>query len=224
METRGPVQQVLLRTFALCEAMVRNIPLKVGLTGPIGSGKTTVARVFEVLGVPVYYADDRARMLMVEAPPVREAVRKIVGEKAYGASGQLRRDVVAKAIFEDPARRKKLEALVHRAVFEDFLQWLEGQHTPYVVMEAALICESAAKERIPLDAVVYVDAPVALRHKRLWEARGYSSEEIRRRERAQWPERKKAACADFIIHNDEKKSIIVQVWHLHQTFGQKSDS
>jgi len=199
-------------------------PRKFGLTGPIGSGKTTVARVFEVLNVPVYYADDQARRLMVEDPAVRRRVRQVVGPSAYDAEGNLDRAAIARIIFHDPDKRKMLETIVHKAVFDDFLRWAGRQQTPYVLMEAALIFESEAKERIPLDAVIYVDAPPELRHRRLQKARGYSMDEIQRREAAQWPEKVKAQRADFIIHNDEKNSIIAQVWRLHQTFSQKIDS
>ncbi len=200
----------------------RRRPLKVGLTGPIGAGKTTVGRVFSVLRVPVYNADERAKALMESDDHLRAELERLLGAEAY-VEGRLNRRKVAEVLFSDAVVRRRVEEVVHAAVFDDFRRWA-AQHpsAPYVLMEAALIFESGAVERIPLDYVIFVDAPEAVRWERLRRYRGYSDEEIRRREAAQQPPEQKKQQADFVVPNDGESSIIARIWELHRILTQKA--
>ncbi len=196
-------------------------PLLVGLTGPIGAGKSVVGRVFLVMGIPVYVADDRAKELMLSNGRLRGFLTSVLGEEVY-CEGALNRRLLADVLFSNAELRRYIERQIHQAVFEDFRKWMMQQTaSPYVVMEAALIFESGADERIPLDFVIFVDAPDEIRWARLRSSRGYCEEEIRRREAAQWLPDVKKKRADFIISNDGKSSIIARIWEIHQILMQK---
>jgi len=117
--------------------------LKIGLTGGIGSGKTTVAKVFEVLGISVYYADDRAKQLMNGDAELKKQVKKHFGEGVY-TGGELNRKILADMVFADPGKLQLLNSLVHPATLKDAEAWMQTQNTPYCIKEAALIFESGA--------------------------------------------------------------------------------
>ena len=130
--------------------------IKIGITGGIGSGKSTVCRAFAQLGVPVYDSDSRARRLMNEDVALKAAVSGLFGDGAYDADG-LNRKYVAGRIFSDGTLRERLNAVVHPAVAEDFARWAERQQGPYVIEEAAILFESGAYRQ--MDKVVTVTAP-----------------------------------------------------------------
>ena len=143
--------------------------IRIGLTGGIGSGKSTVAKVFEVLGIPVYYADDAAKKLMNEDQQLKQKIQEQFGEAVY-KDGQLDRKFLAGIVFNAPEKLQQLNALVHPATLRDAEQWMQqhavscGQATPYAIKEAALIFESGAHEE--LDYVIGVYAPAPLRIQR----------------------------------------------------------
>jgi dephospho-CoA kinase len=187
--------------------------LKVGLTGGIGSGKSTAAKIFEVLGVPVYYADKEAKRLMNEDAPVKKEIIKIFGEKAY-ANNKLDRKYISSIVFSDPVKLDSLNAIVHPATKKDAEAWMQKQNTAYAIHEAALIFEAKVNER--LDHVIGVSAPEELRVKRAMERDNVSREEILKRMSQQLDEKSKMSKCDFILVNDENKLLIPQVVELHQ--------
>ena len=188
---------------------------RIGITGGIGSGKTTVCKIFAVLGIPVYYADDRAKWLMQHDPQLIEQIKAHFGEKAYGPDGQLQRAYLAGIVFKDQKKLEQLNAIVHPAVREDGLAW-DRQHTdtPYTLREAALLYESGISEL--LDQIIVVTAPEELRIQRVMQRDGVDATAVRARMDKQWPEEKKVALADFVIHNDGRQSLIQQVYQIHQ--------
>lgn len=195
-------------------------PLQIGITGGIGSGKSTVARIFQVLGIPVYDADSRAKAVMIQSDSLKKAIITNFGENAYLADGSLNRRFLAEQVFSDGEKTKLINSLVHPAVAQDYEQWLAHQQsTPYVIREAALMIESGAYRS--LDKLIVVTAPEELRLQRIRTRDPQRSEaEIRGIIAKQMPEEEKLKFADFIIYNDEKHSLIEQVWALHKNFLQ----
>jgi dephospho-CoA kinase len=187
--------------------------LRVGLTGGIGSGKTTVAKIFELLGAPVYYADEAAKRIMNEDDELKRAIQKQFGEAAY-KSGELDRAYLSSKVFHDPFQLEILNALVHPATLRDAATWVDRQKTPYTIKEAALIFESNASEQ--LDYVIGVYAPASLRIKRTMERNGVPREEVVKRINNQIDERIKMKLCDFVIYNDEEQLVIPQVLQLDQ--------
>ncbi len=187
--------------------------LKIGLTGGIGSGKSTVAKVFEVLGMPVYYADDAAKKLMNEEGPLKQQIQKIFGATAY-RNGQLDRKYVADIVFKNPDKLQLLNALVHPATINDAQKWMQRQRTSYAIKEAALIFESGAQQQ--LDYVIGVYAPTPLRIQRTMQRDGITEEEVIVRINKQLDENSKMQLCDFVIVNDEEQLLIPQVVEVHK--------
>ncbi len=187
--------------------------IKVGLTGGIGSGKTTVAKIFELLGIPVYYADDAAKRIMNEDEELKTAIKKQFGEEAY-KNGDLDRNYLAAKVFNNPYQLELLNSLVHPATIRDAVKWMNQQKAPYTIKEAALIFESGAAEQ--LDYVIGVYAPAELRIKRTMERNNASYDEVVKRMNNQVDEKIKMKLCDFIIQNDEQQLVIPQVIELHQ--------
>jgi dephospho-CoA kinase len=186
---------------------------KVGITGGIGSGKTSACMVFETLGIPVYYADTRAKQLMNTDAELKSELEGYFGKGIYG-DGTLNRRRLAEIVFSDPIALEKLNCWVHPAVARDFECWCTLQTSRYVLEEAAIIFESGLAQRF--DQVILVTAPEHIRIRRVC-ARDHSSPEtVRKRMDNQWREEKKIALADFIIHNDNEHAIIPQVMKIHQ--------
>ncbi|MFI5133780.1 MAG: dephospho-CoA kinase [Chitinophagales bacterium] len=186
--------------------------LRVGLTGGIGSGKSTVVQLFEVLGISVYYADDAAKQLMNADASLKTAIRKNFGEETY-KNDELDSQYLASIVFNDPGKLELLNSLVHPVTISDAEQWIKKQKTPYIIKEAALLFESGAAEQ--LDYVIGVYAPEDLRIKRAMDRDGVSREEVMKRLSRQMDEETKMKRCDFIIANDEQQLIIPQVLELH---------
>jgi dephospho-CoA kinase len=190
--------------------------LRVGLTGGIGSGKSTVAALFEVLGIPVSYADREAKQVMNEDPVLREAIIRHFGAIAY-AGGTLNRPYLASEVFTSPEKLELLNSLVHPATISAGQKWVEQQAIkghPYVVREAALIFES--RSALYLDFVIGVHAPSALRIHRAMQRDNSTREEVIRRMTNQIDEDIKMKLCDAVIENDEQEAIIPQVLALHE--------
>ena len=187
--------------------------LSIGLTGGIGSGKSTVARVFETLGVPVYYADDAAKRLMNDNGPLKEAIIRHFGPETY-REGQLDRTRLGAEVFGKPEKLQLLNSLVHPATIADATAWMKRQHTPYAIKEAALIFESGGDAA--LDFVIGVSAPEAERIRRVMERDGTDEASIRKRMAGQLEESEKMKRCDFVIVNDGRQMVIPQVLTLHQ--------
>jgi len=187
--------------------------IKIGLTGGIGSGKTTVAKIFELLGIPVYYADDAAKRIMNEDEELKTAIQKQFGKDAYDNEG-LNRTFLSAKVFTDPSRLEILNSLVHPATIGDAAKWMSQQKTSYTIKEAALIFESGSAEH--LDYVIGVYAPTHLRIKRAMERNHLSHEEVTQRINKQLDENIKMKLCDFVIYNDEQHLLIPQVIELHK--------
>jgi len=187
--------------------------LKIGLTGGIGSGKTTVSEVFAQLGIAIYLSDDRAKALMVNDEELQSAIISLFGEESYKI-GQLNRPYIASKVFSDKKELVKLNALVHPALKKDFDLWCIEQTSPYIIKEAAILFESGANKG--LDKVILVEASTELRLSRVMKRDKVSSESVLARMEVQWSDERKKALSDYVILNDEKCSILEQVLKIHE--------
>lgn len=185
--------------------------LRLGITGGIGSGKSTVAHVFEVLGIPVYYADKEAKKMMNEDEELKAQIIRQFGNDAYN-NGILNRQHLASIVFANKQKLEVLNALVHPATIRHGLQWMARQKTPYAIKEAALIFESGSQEH--LDYVIGVSAPLHLRLQRAMQRDKISREEVLGRMQNQIQEDIKMRLCDFVIKNDEQELVIVQALAL----------
>jgi len=192
--------------------------LKIGLTGNMGSGKTTVSKIFEVLGIPVFYADDAAKKVMVTDPILISEIKATFGKESYFEDGALNRKHIAAIVFNNDAELAKLNSLVHPATFRAFDTWIADiNHAPYVLKEAALLFESDSYKMC--DYTVMVQAPLESRIKRVMQRDGLTRAEIESRNAHQFPDEKKTALADYIIKNDGTELVIPQVLLLHRFFS-----
>jgi len=187
--------------------------LRIGITGGIGSGKTTVAKVFEVLGIPVYYADDAAKRLMNEDGKLKEKIQLQFGNEVY-KNGQLDRKHLAEIVFTSPEKLALLNALVHPVTLKDAEKWMQQQSTPYAIKEAALIFESGAQEH--LDHVIGVTAPAPLRIQRTMHRDSITREEVMARMDKQMDETIKMKLCDFVLVNNEQEMLLPQILLLHE--------
>ncbi len=193
--------------------------LKIGITGGIGSGKSTVAKLFEVLGIPVYYADDAAKKIMNEDETLKQQIQLQFGKQSY-TNGNLNRKYIADIVFSNPEKLALLNSIVHPATLKDAEEWMNkhavsgGQTTPYTIKEAALIFESGAQEL--LDYVIGVYTPAPLRIQRTMQRDNVSKEEVIARMNKQIDETIKMRLCDFVITNDERQLVIPQVMALHK--------
>ena len=189
--------------------------LRIGLTGGIGSGKTTVAQIFNVLGIPVYSSDDSAKRLMNEDEHLKKKIIHSFGKESY-RDGKLNRKYLADVAFSDQQKTELLNSLVHPATIKDAIAWMEKQNARYVIKEAALIFESGSNQF--LDFVIGVKSPLSLRIERIMKRNNVTAEEVALRMNLQMDEDEKLNRCDFIIINDEKEMLIPQVLSLHQKF------
>lgn len=180
--------------------------LKVGITGGIGTGKSTVARVFATLGIPVYEADERAKELIEEDAGIVKSLRALFGDEAYSSGGKYNKAYVAEKVFRDQSLLQKLNAVVHPAVGKDFEAWTSRQHSPYVLKEAAIMTRNTG-----LDKIIVVSSPLSLRIGRIKARDGRSEEQIENIIRNQKTEEEFLALADFVICNNEEVFITGQV-------------
>ena len=186
---------------------------KIGITGGIGSGKTTVCMIFQTLGIPVYDADTRAKELMNTNPVLRAALTDYFGNSIYNDNGLDRRKL-SDIIFNDKTALEKVNSWVHPAVARDFEEWCARQTALYVLEEAAIIFESNLARRF--DKVILVTAPENIRIERVCARENITPEAVRQRMANQWPEEKKMAMADYIICNDNSRLITPQVLDIHR--------
>ena len=197
--------------------------LKVGITGGIGSGKTTVCKMFEKLGIPVYYADDRAKYLMQHEHFLIDQIKKNFGDDVY-VNGTLDRKVLASKVFNDKAKLDLLNSLVHPAVFRDTERWIEEQKekkVPYVLKEAALLVETGSYKA--LDKLIVVTAPINMRIQRVTERDNTDTEEVLARVRNQLPEEEKVKLASFIISNNNGlNELEQQVLKIHHEMTEEN--
>ena len=192
--------------------------LKIGITGGIGSGKTTVCKVFETLGIPVFYADAVAKQIMVSDEILVKGVIDTFGAESYASDRSLNNKHIAGIVFNNAAELAKLNGLVHPAVFRAFDNWVQQvpAATPYILKEAALLFESGSYKMC--DRNILVIAPTEARLQRVMERDGATAEQVKARMDKQLPDEAKIELADHLIHNNETGSLIIQVTKLHQLF------
>ena len=189
--------------------------IRIGLTGGIGSGKTTVARILEQLGVPVYCADLRGGWLSDNDPEVILKIKALFGEQAYFREGKLNRKYLSEKVFRDKHLLERLNRIVHPAVQNDFRQWIGKQgNVPYAVMETAILFESGFDSEV--DKVVVVTAPEELRLARTVRRDGSDAQAVRARMDAQMHDEQRVARADYLLHADDRELLIPQVLELHR--------
>ena len=193
--------------------------LRIGLTGGLGSGKSTVAHIFEVLGIPVFYADDASKRLMNDNKKVKADVQNAFGKDVY-PGGRLDRKYLSEIVFKDKKKLELLNSIVHPATLLDAAEWMKKQTAPYAIKEAALIFESGSNKA--LDLVIGVYAPLFLRLQRAMNRDNISHEEAMARIEKQMDEETKMSLCDFVIVNDEQQMVIPQVLELHKSLLEKS--
>lgn len=187
---------------------------QIGLTGNIGSGKTTVCRIFETFGVPVYYADDQAK-LFLDSPQVISEILSIFGNDCVGADGTINRKMLAKKVFSDKNQLKKLNEIIHPRVKEGFNQWaVQYDGDAYVIMEAAILFETGHARRLHKN--ILVTAPEQLRIQRVCERDGVTPGDVQKRMQHQMPEADKEKMADYVINNNGEMALLPQVEKIHK--------
>ncbi len=188
--------------------------LKVGITGGIGSGKSTVSKIFELLGIPVYYADERAKDILIRDKDLANQVIQHFGAAVYGEDGSLNRKYLANIVFNDKKQLDLLNSLVHPATIRDSDKWAAEQNAPYVLKEAALLFESESFHY--LDKVIGVSAPLPLRVHRVMKRDNVSRNDVLARVYKQIDEVIKMRLCDYVVYNDEQHMVIPQVLALHE--------
>ena len=191
---------------------ILNSRLKLGITGGIGSGKTTVCRVFSVLGVPVFSTDQEARSIMDSDRDIMDRVNSAAGKDLY-LKGTLDRVELARLIFNNRSLLKKVNSIVHPLVFEHFRMWETEQTAPYIVMEAAILFESGASKLV--DRIATVVAPIDERVERLTRSKTLTVEQVMERMRNQVDDDTRIKNSDYIIHNSENDMIIPVIIGIH---------
>lgn len=194
------------------------MPLQIGITGGIGSGKSIVCKIFQTLGVPIYDADSRAKYLMTTDGILMSQIRKEFGDLSYDSLGKVNRQYLAANVFDDAAKLERLNELVHPRVGEDYANWTR-QHAgkKYVIKEAALLFETGTHQQ--LDKIIVVFSPLELRLKRIQSRDKHrSASQIMDIINKQWSDEDKMNRADYVIYNNEHQLIIPQVLALHQEF------
>lgn len=194
-------------------------PLRVGITGGIGSGKTTVCKIFEQLGIPVYYADERAKLLMTTNKTVIAKLKKLFGAEAYLPDGELNRKRIAEIVFKDAEKLAKLNDIIHPAVQKDGENWHKRQrNVPYTLKETALLFEIGSQKFF--EKTITVSAPREMRLQRTMQRDGQTQAQVEARMAKQMADEEKVQLTDFVIVNDGTKLLLPQVLAIHQVLSE----
>ena len=185
---------------------------RIGLTGNIGSGKTTVASCFEILGIAVFNADKQAKLLMNKDVNLKQSLIAEFGKEVY-LDNELNRKYLSKLAFNDDLVLKRLNALVHPVVQEAFEKWSIQQSGAYVIKEAAILFESNTYQS--LDAIICISCPEEIRLKRILKRDDLSEKDVRQRMSHQWAEEKKISLSDYVITNDDSSLVMPQILSVH---------
>jgi dephospho-CoA kinase len=187
--------------------------LKVGLTGNLGSGKSLVAKIFRILKVPVYNADDISKSFLSD-DIVQEKLRITFGQGVFSTTTEIDRKALAKIVFSDPLELNKLNAILHPLVKEDFRKWCNSHKgNPYIIQEAAIILESGLKDEY--DRIIHVSCPEEIAIERAIHRDSADRDQVLKRLRYQWKDERKAAQSDYVILNDGFELVILQVLKIH---------
>lgn len=186
--------------------------ITIGLTGGIGSGKTSIARMFEELGIPIYIADTEAKQLMHTSSVIKEELIALLGEEIY-KDGELDRPYMASLIFNDKALLEQVNKIVHPRVGEHFIAWRDYQNTAYCIKENAILFENGSYKDCDYSILVVSDLEERIR--RVMNRDGVSREKVLERINNQWPDEKKIPLADFIIINDNLEEVRLGVKKIH---------
>jgi dephospho-CoA kinase len=188
---------------------------KIGITGGIGAGKSTVSKIFTVLGIPIYYADLRARNLMLTDETIKQGIIDLLGPQAYQNDQSLNSSWIAEQVFSDSWQLSRLNGIVHPAVEKDYAQWHDQQTgSAYSLKEAALIYDAGSY--LQQDATIVVIADESIRIERVCKRDGSAPETVKARIEQQWPEYRRLQLADYIIDNNGSQPLIPQVLKVHQ--------
>ena len=193
----------------------------IGLTGGIGSGKSTVAGLFRTLGIPVYESDARAKFLMNNAPGLRQQIIALLGSESYTSPNEINRSWIASKVFNNPPLLSQLNGIVHPAVFQDLVDWVAmdtQQQAPYLIQESALLFEEDLAKRFM--AIILVVTPAEVRIDRVMKRDGITRDEVLRRIENQWQDDQKIPRSDFIIYNVGERSLIEQVMDIDRMIRQ----
>ncbi|MDA9335154.1 dephospho-CoA kinase [Flavobacteriaceae bacterium] len=185
----------------------------VGLTGGIGSGKTTVARLFEALGVPIYIADEEAKTLMQNSKIIQQELIQLLGKSCY-VDGQLNRSFIASKVFNDQSLLQKINAIVHPKVAEHFERWVSKQDAPYVIKEVAILFETKSQDQF--DLIITVTAPTETRIQRVIDRDLKTKKDIESIIDNQLPESQKMSQSHFVIHNISLLETEINVQNIHE--------
>ncbi|MDT0607280.1 dephospho-CoA kinase [Croceitalea rosinachiae] len=185
----------------------------IGLTGGIGSGKSTVAKMFKSLGVPVYDSDSEAKTLMVESKPLRKAIIGLLGEEAY-LDKKLNKSFISSQVFKKPDLLQKLNEIVHPAVKNHFLKWSENQNFEYVIQETALVFENKAQDNY--DSIILVTAPKGQRIQRVIDRDASTEKEVLERMANQLDDNKKVSLSNYVIENLDLDATWKLVCQIHK--------
>lgn len=186
----------------------------IGLTGGIGSGKSTVAKIFAQLGIPVFDADATAKAIMNEDRSVKTKLIELFGEDAY-KENQLNRPYIAQIVFEDAFKLQQLNAIIHPITIQYAKDWASKQSAPYVIKEAALFFESGSSEGV--EKIIGVTAPKHIRIQRVMQRDQMTREDVIKRMEHQLEDSLKMKLCDWVIQNDDMHLLIPQILAIHQS-------
>jgi dephospho-CoA kinase len=188
--------------------------LKVGLTGNLGSGKSLIAEIFRILGIPVYNADEASKRFLKDKT-TREKIRNTFGNDVFSGPGEIDRKALGKIVFSDPDKLLRLNGILHPLVRKDFIDWCSSQEDkPYIIQEAAIIFENGLKDEY--DRIIHVSCPEEIAIERAMYRDNAERDDVLKRMQFQWKDEIKAAMSDFIILNDGSELVIPQVLRIHQ--------
>lgn len=196
--------------------------MKVGLTGGMGSGKSTICQIFEAFSIPVYYADSRAKKIMLENKEVKSKIKKLLSRESYFRNGRPNRKFIADKVFTNPSLLTALNDIVHPAVQDDFENFyhLHKTSAPYVINEAALLVENGSYTRF--DVLIVVTCPEEIRMQRIMKRDKITAEAVYDRLKNQLPEEEKVRHAHHVIFNSGEEALLPQVWTIHQKLVSQS--
>ena len=188
--------------------------LKVGLTGGMGSGKSTAAMEFEKLGVPVFFADDASKKILEEDIDVQKDLKNLLGDEIY-VNGSLNRPYMASIVFNDEVLLSKVNGIIHPKVNQAFKKWCAKQTSSYVLKEAAILFEIGSY--LQMDKNILITAPREERIERVIKRSGWTKKEIEARMSKQWSDELKIPLADFVIENLDIRNLVLQIKEVHES-------